>query len=124
MISPPDWGALALFMGAVLSAALYGLSVSGHFPPEFRSEQLRRRWGALLLWATMAVTCLASAAALVAAWNILPWYATVIGGGAVLLGAPLLLQPLPDSFVNGRSALVGFSAGAALLAILMLVLPA
>jgi hypothetical protein len=49
----------------------------------------------------------------------LPWHLQVIGGGAMLLFAPLLLQPLPDSFVNGRRGLLVFSAGAALLAGLM-----
>jgi hypothetical protein len=57
--------------------------------------------------------------ALVLAWMALPWYATVIGGGAALLFAPLLLQPLPDSFVNGRRGLLVFAAGAVVLAALM-----
>ena len=38
----------------------------------------------------------------------------------MLLFAPLLLQPLPDSFVNGRRGLLVFSAGAILLAGLMM----
>ena len=42
-----------------------------------------------------------------------------IGGGAALLFAPLLLQPLPDSFVNGRRGLLVFAAGAVVLAALM-----
>jgi len=33
----------------------------------------------------------------------------VIGGGGTVLAAPLLLRPFPDSFVNGRGALVTFS---------------
>jgi hypothetical protein len=37
----------------------------------------------------------------------------------VLLFAPLLLQPLPDSFVNGRRGLLVFAAGAVVLAALM-----
>ena len=53
------------------------------------------------------------------AWKALPWYALVIGGGAVLLFAPLLLQPLPDSFVNGRRGLLAFAAGAVVFAALM-----
>ena len=64
-------------------------------------------------------TGLAGAAVLVLAWRALPWYATVIGGGAALLFAPLLLQPLPDSFVNGRRGLLVFAAGAIALAALM-----
>ncbi len=64
----------------------------------------------------MVATGLACAAALALAWRALPWYATVIGGGAALLFAPLLLQPLPDSFVNGRRGLLVFCVGAVLLA--------
>jgi hypothetical protein len=39
-----------------------------------------------------------------------PLYAAVIGGGAMVLFAPLLLQPFPDSVVNGRRGLVIFTA--------------
>ena len=53
------------------------------------------------------------------AWQRLPLYAAVIGGGAMVLFAPLLLQPFPDSFVNGRQGLLifaGLAAGLALVA--------
>jgi hypothetical protein len=111
-----DWIGLALFMGAVLLSALYGLAASGHFPEEYRPDKLKRGWGALLLWFTMAATALTGLAALAYAWRELPWHAAVIGGGAVLLFAPLILQPFPDTFVNGRRGLLAFSVGAALLA--------
>ena len=39
----------------------------------------------------------------------MPLPAAVIGGGAMVLIAPMLLQPLPDSFVNGRRGLVTFT---------------
>jgi len=110
------WIWLACFMAGVLAVALYGLTASGHFPVEARSERLKSGWGALVLWGTLAVTALAAAGMLLKSWWILPWYLQVIGGGAMLLFAPLLLQPLPDSFVNGRRGLLAFSAGAALLA--------
>jgi hypothetical protein len=114
-----DWVALALLMGSVMLVALYGLAVSGHFPAEFRSPSLRRGWGAAVLWGTIMATGLAGAMALVLAWRALPWYATMIGGGAALLFAPLLLQPLPDSFVNGRRGLLVLSTGSLILAALM-----
>jgi hypothetical protein len=114
-----DWVALAILMGSVLLVALYGLAASGHFPAEFRPERLQRGWGALVLWGTMVATGLAGAAALALAWRALPWYAIVIGGGATLLFAPMLLQPLPDSFVNGRRGLLVLSAGSVVLAALM-----
>ena len=114
-----DWAALVLLMGTVLLVALYGLAASGHFPAEFRPEKLQRGWGALVLWGTMIATGLAGAVALVLASRALPWYATVIGVGAALLFAPLLLQSLPDSFVNGRRGLLVLAAGAVFLAAAM-----
>jgi hypothetical protein len=114
-----NWLALGLLMGSVLLVALYGLAASGHFPAEFRPATLQRGWGVLVLWGTMVATGLACAALLVLAWRTLPWYATVIGGGAALLFAPLLLQPLPDSFVNGRRGLLVLATGAVVLAYLM-----
>lgn len=113
----PYWRELALFVGLVLLVALYGLTASGHFPVEYRSGKLKSRWGAALLWGTMFIAGLAAAVGLMRGVGALPWYAAVIGAGAVLLFAPLLLQPLPDSFVNGRRGLLIFSAGAALFAI-------
>lgn len=106
-------------MGSVLLAALYGLSVSGHFPAEFRPPKLQGTLGCLILWGTMAGAGLAALAALALAWRALPWYATVIGGGAVLLFAPSLLQRLPDTFVNGRRGLLVFAGSALVLAGLM-----
>ena len=116
----PHWIWLGYFMAGVLAVALYGLTASGHFPAEARSAKFKGGSGALVLWGTLAATVLAAAAMLLESWWILPWYLQVIGGGAMLLFAPLLLQPLPDSFVNGRRGLLAFSAAAALLAGLML----
>jgi hypothetical protein len=111
-----NWPALGLYMAAVLLLALYGLTASGHFPSEHRGEKQRHGWGAVLLWATMASTAVAGTLVCIRAWSLLTWHALVIGGGVMLLLAPLLLQPLPDSFVDGRRGLVVFSAGAVLLA--------
>jgi hypothetical protein len=115
----PHWIVFGYFMAGVLAVALYGLTASGHFPAEARSAKFKDGWGSLVLWGTLAVTALAAAAMLLTSWWILPWYLQVIGGGAMLLFAPLLLQPLPDSLVNGRSGLLVFSGGAAFLAALM-----
>jgi hypothetical protein len=105
---------LGLFMSAVALLALYVLMASGHFPAEFRGTALRGRSGSLILWGTMIVAAAAGTATIGAAWLVLPWYAIVIGGGAMLLMAPLLLQALPDRVVDGRSGLLAFSAGASL----------
>ena len=114
-----DWTSLVLLAATVLLVALHGLSASGHFPAEFRAARLRGASGGLVLWGTMAMAGLACLAALATAWRTLPWYATVIASGAALLFAPLLLQPLPDSFVNGRRGLLVFATAAVLLAGLM-----
>lgn len=110
------WPQLVVFTAAVLCVVLYGLTASGHFPPEFRDASLRDRDGAIVLWGSMAVATAAGVTALVAAGQDLPWYAVVITAGATLLFAPLLLRPFPDAFVNGRAGLLVFSGLAALLA--------
>ena len=114
------WAELLLFMAGVLLLALYGLAASGHFPREFRATDLRTGAGAIVIWGTIAAACLAGAVTLIFAWAILPWYLIALGGGATLLVAPLLLQPFPDSFVNGRISLLTFATGAILLAAIML----
>jgi hypothetical protein len=109
----PPLPELALFMALVLVLSLYGLTVSGHFPEEHRDASLRAGLGPLLLWGTIALCAALTLAALVFAWQRLPLYASVIGGGAMVLFAPLLLQPFPDSFVNGRQGLLTFAGLAA-----------
>jgi hypothetical protein len=113
------WGEALLFMLEVLLLALYGLTASGHFPREVRAEEFKRGKGAVFLWATVVAAGLAGALSLVIAWATLPWYAIVIGGGAMVLIAPLLLRPFPDGFVNGRPGLMTFAAGAVLVAAVM-----
>lgn len=113
----PPLPELALFMALVLVLSLYGLTVSGHFPEEHRDSALRAGLGPLLLWGTIALCAALTLAALLFAWQRLPLYAAVIGGGAMVLFAPLLLQPFPDSFVNGRQGLLIFASLAAGLAL-------
>ena len=103
-----SWGGIAasLLLGAlVLSIALYGLALSGHFPREHRAEALRGHGGA----ATIAVTAVLAAAALIAcgyaAYRQAPWYLVILFAGSALLMAPLVLARFPDSFVNGKTAL-------------------
>lgn len=119
----PPVADLAVFMGLVLVLSLYGLTVSGHFPAEHRAETLRSASGAMLLWGTLALSVALVAVAVLFAARRLPVYASVLGGGAMLLVAPLLLQPFPDAFVNGRRGLLTFAAlglGLTLIATLLL----
>jgi hypothetical protein len=109
----PPLPELVLFMALVLALSLFGLTVSGHFPQEHRAASLRTAGGALVLWGTIAVCCALTLAAAAFAWQHVPLPAAVIGGGAMVLFAPLLLQPFPDSFVNGRRGLLTFAGIAA-----------
>jgi hypothetical protein len=113
------WVELLLFMAAVALLALYGLSVSGHFPADLRAAEFRAGLGAITMWITIAIAGLATVVVIGAAWSVLPWYAAAIGGGAMLLIAPLILQAFPDRFVNGRSALIAFAAGSASAALML-----
>jgi hypothetical protein len=110
-----SWSALALFVALTLSLALYGLTASGHFPAEHRGESLRGGLGSVILWGTMAMSGIAAVYGIAFAMRTLPWHLAVIGAGAALLVAPLLLQPLPDRFVDGRRGLLAFSALAIIL---------
>lgn len=113
-----SWPALILFVALTLSVSLYGLTVSGHFPNEHRAQSLRSLSGAAVLWGTMALSIASAFYAVAFAVGTLSWYVAIIAGGAALLIAPLLLQSLPDRFVNGRRGLVTFASFAVTLAIL------
>ena len=114
----PPLPELSLFMALVLVLSLYWLTASGHFPEEHRAASLKTAGGQALLWGTMLIAALLTLAALSFAWARLPISAAVIGGGLMVLVAPLLLQPLPDSFVDGRRGLVIFVALGTALALL------
>ena len=110
---------LLLFMLLLLSASLCGLAASGHFPAEHRAPTLRAGPGRFILFGSLALCsiCVFGGVALIG--PTVPWYAAVIGCGAMVLIAPLLLQPFPDSFVNGRDALITFSGLSLLLTVLL-----
>lgn len=111
-----NWLSLVLFVALVLSVSLYGLTASGHFPRAHAHERSHPDPGAAILWGSMAVVLAATVYALAYAAQSLPWQVAVIAGGGALLIAPLLLQPLPDSFVDGRRGLITFAAASACLA--------
>ena len=120
MPTPAAAPAFVLFMATVLVAALQGLAASGHFPPQQRSRALQSGAGVLVLYGTIAIAAAAVAAAAATAWRAIPWPAAIIGGGATLLAAPMVLRLFPDRFVDGHSALLGFAGAAAVLALLMI----
>lgn len=112
----PSWPVLGVFCALVLTLAMYVLAVSGHFPREQRSGAWRSRGGSFLLWSSMVIAAAAGAFGVLIAMRALPWPAAVIGGGAAILAAPLLLQTLPDRIVDGRQGLFALTVLSAALA--------
>jgi len=110
---------LSLFAITVALVGLYGLSVSGHFPREFRSQEFQNLRGTIVIWATLFIATLAGVIALAVAVNVLPPSAIIISSGAMLLMTPLVLRPFPDWFVNGPIALISLAVGALLAAVVM-----
>jgi hypothetical protein len=116
------WLGLALFMASVGLLALYGLAFSGHFPADCRDSALRTARGASVLWGTLAMTVVAAMLAGDAATRVLRWPLVIIGSGAMLLAAPLLLRLFSDRFVNGISALTSFAGGALAISVVLMLL--
>lgn len=115
---------LILFAALLLVLSLHGLAASGHFPHEHRAPALASGSGAVVLYGSMALALFCLLAGLAAAWHLIPWYAAVIGGGAAILFAPLILRWFPNRFVDGWGSLLSFAAGALLLAVSLLLLAA
>ena len=110
---------LCVFVALMLLTSLQALSASGHFPKASRLPALAQGSGPLVLWTSIIVTAGSVVAGIAAAWMLIPWYAAVIGGGAAILLAPLVLQVFPDRIVDGKIALIGFATAAAVLAALL-----
>jgi hypothetical protein len=117
MLSPSLLLPFAVFVILVLTASLYVLAASGHFPRESSRPAMATKGASVTIWLSGLVALLAVAIGVSAACEIVPWYAVVIGAGLAILAAPLVLQQCSDAFVDGRGALIVFSAGTAILAI-------
>jgi hypothetical protein len=111
---------LALFIIAVTLLTLYGLTVSGHFPLEARSKELKTIIGTLVIGSTILSAGVANVILTVVAVDSLQWTAVVIGGGAAVLAGPLLLRIFPVDFVDGIAGLLTFAAAAIVAALLLL----
>ena len=114
----PPLSELGLFMALSLVVVLFGLAAAGHFPAEDRRPSLREPLGAALLWGSIVLVVAAALVAAAFGWRRLPLAAAVIAFGTAALLAPLILKPLPDSFVDGRRGLIVLSLAAAGLAAL------
>jgi hypothetical protein len=111
---------LVLFTTLFLFVSLHALAASGQFPREHRAPALMSRLGAIVLYGTIAIAFISLLVAFFAAWQLIPWYAAVIGGGLAILAAPPMLQQFTDSFVDGRASLMSFAGAGALLALLLI----
>src|SRR5688500_11710603 len=113
---------LALFTMLMLAVSLHGLTASGHFPRETRLPGMATGAGPAVLWLTIAIVLGCLLVGLFAAWRLIPWYASVIGGGGGILVAPLVLQWFPDRFVDGKRGLISFAAAALLLSLMLMLM--
>jgi hypothetical protein len=103
---------LALFMALFLSVSMYALAASGHFPREHRAQMFETGFGRAVLFGTIALSIVCAALGVYFVRASVPWYAAVIGGGAMVLAAPLMLQLFSDRFVDGRTSLLALSGAA------------
>ena len=100
-----DWPSLGVFTLQLLVMTLLVLCLCGHFPIAGQQPKFKALPGRLLL-AASALSCAGSIVVAVAfARRQLPIPVAVIAAGIALLSAPLLLQRLPDRFVDGRRGL-------------------
>lgn len=113
---------LLLFMALLLMVSMYALAASGHFPREHRSKNLASAAGSMILFGTILFSLACAALGIFFVHFSVPWYAAIIGGGAVVLIAPLLLQLFSDRFVDGRVSLLAFSGAAGCFACAMALL--
>jgi hypothetical protein len=100
---------LALFAGLLLAASLYFLSAIGHFPRQSRTPEIGAGAGPVILYGTIALLLPVVLAGAWLIWNSVPWYAAILGGGAAVLFAPLILPNFSDRFVDGRPAVIVFA---------------
>jgi len=103
---------LLLFMALFLSVSMYALAASGHFPREHRARKFETGLGRTVLFGTIALSIACAALGVYFIRASVPWYAAVIGGGAMVLAAPLMLQLFSDRFVDGRTSLLALSGAA------------
>ena len=105
----PPWPSLILFMAMALNVCMFVVVAAGHFPAHSRAAELRTLAGSLILWGAICIIVVSAVGAMYFAFAILPWYAAVIGGGLMVLIAPLLVQPFPNRVVDGKAVLLGLA---------------
>lgn len=113
-----NWGVAGIFTAMILVIAMFGLSLSGHFPLKNQKPELQDRLGRLVLIGSILVVALAAAKAMGMAIGTLPGPIAILCAGAALLAAPIVLKLFSDAFVDGRRGLIGLAVIASMLSIL------
>ena len=116
----PHWIWLGLFMAGVLAVALYGLTASGHFPADARSDKFKSRGGSPgAVGDARGDGARRGQHAPPSPGGSCPGISRCSAAEPCCCSRPLLLQAFPDSFVDGRRGLLVFSVCAVVLAALM-----
>lgn len=105
-----NWAALVLFSALVLTIALFGLSLSGHFPTQAQKLGSKDVITRAVVVSCIIIVALSTAKTFGIALKHLPAPMAIIGGGAALLAAPLVLQRFSDTFVDGLRGIVALAA--------------
>lgn len=98
-----------LFMAMALTICMFIVVAAGHFPAHSRATARRTVSGTIVLWGSISAVVASAVCALTFAFVALPWYAAIIGGGLMVLAAPLLVQPFPNRIVDGKAALLALA---------------
>ncbi len=114
-----QWPSLIAFTVQVLVIALLLLCLSGHFPFAHQQPKLKELPGRLLLAACVLIVAVSIAQLIGLVNRQLPIPVAIIAGGLALLSAPLVLQRLPERFVDGRRGLAALAGLAAAMAYLI-----
>ena len=100
-----DYSLLAAFLAGAGVVVWSTVVVTGFFPRKAGPAAADGLFGAFILcMSTLAIAALI--AALVVTASALPWAVCVIAAGLATLGAPFLVQPLPERFRNSLPGLM------------------
>jgi len=111
MLSPSLLLPFAVFVILVLTASLYVLAASGHFPRESSRPAMATKGASVTIWLSGLVALLAVAIGVSAACEIVPWYAVVIGAGLAILAAPWSCNSAPMRSSTAGAPLSSFPQG-------------
>ena len=109
-MSLPSLSPLLLLMATALVSCMFVVVVAGHFPVQSRAEKFTTLSGLLVLWGSICVVVISSLGTVYFSAMALPLYATIIGGGLMVLAAPLAVQPFSNHIVDSKQVLLALAA--------------